>query len=51
MINHVRNDMKVAQEEIFGPVLSVIPFTDEEELITLANGIDYGLASGSGPPT
>jgi len=46
VINHVRNDMKVAQEEIFGPVLSVIPFADEEELITLANGIDYGLASG-----
>ena len=43
---HVRNDMKVAQEEIFGPVLSVIPFADEDELLTLANANDYGLASG-----
>ena len=42
----VRNDMKVAQEEIFGPVLSVIPFDDEDELLTLANANDYGLAAG-----
>ncbi|MGZ4148536.1 MAG: aldehyde dehydrogenase family protein [Actinomycetota bacterium] len=42
----VRNDMKAAQEEIFGPVLSVIPFEGEDELLALANGVDYGLASG-----
>jgi acyl-CoA reductase-like NAD-dependent aldehyde dehydrogenase len=46
VINGVRNDMKVAQEEIFGPVLSVIPWRDEDELLALANGVDYGLASG-----
>ncbi len=42
----VRNDMKVAQEEIFGPVLSIIPFGDEEEAISIANATSYGLASG-----
>jgi acyl-CoA reductase-like NAD-dependent aldehyde dehydrogenase len=46
VLKGVRNDMKAAQEEIFGPVLAVIPWKDEEELLTLANGIDYGLASG-----
>ena len=42
----VRNDMKVAAEEIFGPVLSIIPFTDEEEAVAIANDTPYGLASG-----
>jgi acyl-CoA reductase-like NAD-dependent aldehyde dehydrogenase len=42
----VRNDMTVAAEEIFGPVLSIIPFTDEEEAIQIANDTPYGLASG-----
>lgn len=42
----VRNDMKVAAEEIFGPVLSIIPFTDEEEAVQIANDTPYGLASG-----
>ena len=46
VISGVRNDMKVAQDEIFGPVLSVIPWTDEDELVSLANGVDFGLASG-----
>jgi phenylacetaldehyde dehydrogenase len=46
VINGVRNEMKVAQEEIFGPVLSVIPWEDEDELLALANAVDYGLASG-----
>jgi len=46
VIGSVRNDMTVAQEEIFGPVLSVIAWHDEEELLSLANGVDYGLASG-----
>jgi aldehyde dehydrogenase (NAD+) len=39
----VRNDMRVAQEEIFGPVISIIPFDDEEEAIRLANQTEYGL--------
>lgn len=42
----VRNDMKVAAEEIFGPVLSIIPFEDEEEAVQIANDTAYGLASG-----
>ena len=42
----VRSDMKVAAEEIFGPVLSIIPFTDEEEAVRIANDTPYGLASG-----
>ena len=46
VIRGVRNDMRVAQEEIFGPVLSVIPWENEDELLALANGVDYGLASG-----
>ncbi|MGW2718290.1 aldehyde dehydrogenase family protein [Streptomyces sp. NPDC001492] len=37
------NDMRVAREEIFGPVVSVIPFEEEEEGIALANDSDYGL--------
>jgi aldehyde dehydrogenase (NAD+) len=42
----VRNDMKVAAEEIFGPVLSIIPFDDEAEAVQIANDTPYGLASG-----
>jgi (Z)-2-((N-methylformamido)methylene)-5-hydroxybutyrolactone dehydrogenase len=38
--------MRVAQEEIFGPVLSVIPFQTEEEVIRQANDTRYGLAAG-----
>lgn len=41
----VTNDMVIAQEEIFGPVLSVIKFSDEEEAIQIANDTIYGLAS------
>ena len=42
----VTNDMKIAQEEIFGPVLVVIPFEDEEDAIRIANDSDYGLSGG-----
>jgi acyl-CoA reductase-like NAD-dependent aldehyde dehydrogenase len=42
----VTNDMRIAQEEVFGPVLSVIRFKDEEEAISIANDISYGLAAG-----
>ena len=38
--------MRIAQEEIFGPVLAVIPFRDEEEAIRLANDTTYGLGAG-----
>jgi aldehyde dehydrogenase (NAD+) len=40
----VNNQMRIAREEIFGPVLSVIPFDTEEEAIQIANDSDYGLA-------
>ena len=42
----VTNDMRVAQEEIFGPVGVVIKFTDEQEVIDLANDSEYGLGGG-----
>ena len=42
----VRNDMRIAQEEVFGPVLSVIPFKDDEEAIAIGNDVPYGLAAG-----
>jgi 4-(gamma-glutamylamino)butanal dehydrogenase len=41
----VPSDAPVAQEEIFGPVLSVIPFDDEEEAVRIANGTPYGLGA------
>jgi betaine-aldehyde dehydrogenase len=41
---NVRNDMTIAQEEIFGPVLSIIPYDDEEDAVRKANDTIYGLA-------
>ena len=38
--------MRIAQEEVFGPVLCVIPFKDEDEAVALGNDIVYGLAAG-----
>ncbi len=40
----VRNDMRIAREEIFGPVLVVIPFDNDDEAVAIANDSDYGLA-------
>jgi acyl-CoA reductase-like NAD-dependent aldehyde dehydrogenase len=42
----VRNDTRIAQEEVFGPVLSVIPFKDEDDAAHIANDVMYGLAAG-----
>jgi aldehyde dehydrogenase (NAD+) len=42
----VHNRMRIAQEEVFGPVLSVIPFDDEEEAVAIGNDVVYGLAAG-----
>ncbi|MET0251773.1 MAG: aldehyde dehydrogenase family protein [Novosphingobium sp.] len=42
----VTNDMRIAQEEIFGPVLVVIAFEDDEDAIRIANASDYGLGGG-----
>ncbi|MFU0791837.1 5-carboxymethyl-2-hydroxymuconate semialdehyde dehydrogenase [Virgibacillus proomii] len=44
LLLHARNDMRVVQEEIFGPVIAAMTFTDEEEVIELANDVRYGLA-------
>ena len=46
IIADVTNDMRVAREEIFGPVLSVIKFSTTEEAIEIANDSDYGLSAG-----
>ncbi len=45
LFTDVTNDMTIAREEIFGPVLSVIPFSDEEEAVRIANDTEYGLAA------
>ena len=42
----VKDDMRIAQEEIFGPVISAIPFTNVEEVIKGANRTSFGLGSG-----
>jgi acyl-CoA reductase-like NAD-dependent aldehyde dehydrogenase len=46
IFSNVTNDMRVAREEIFGPVVSAITFTDEADLIRQANDTMYGLAAG-----
>ena len=42
----VNNRMRIAQEEVFGPVLAIIPFKDEEEAVAVGNDVIYGLAAG-----
>ena len=42
----VRDDMRIAREEIFGPVMSILSFDTEEEVIERANGLEYGLSAG-----
>lgn len=46
IFSNVRNRMRIAQDEIFGPVLSVIPFDNEDEALFLANDVPSGLAGG-----
>ena len=46
IFTNVDNHMRIAQEEVFGPVLSVIPFDTEEEAIRIANDVEFGLAAG-----
>lgn len=45
LITNVRNEMRIAQEEIFGPVMVVIPFEHEAEALRIANAVKYGLAA------
>ena len=42
----VHNRMRIAQEEVFGPVLAVIPFEDEDDAVSIANDVTFGLAAG-----
>jgi len=46
VFSNVTNDMTIAQEEIFGPVLVIIPFDDVDDAVRIANGTVYGLAGG-----
>jgi len=46
IFGNVSQSMRIAREEVFGPVLSIIPFEDEEEAIAIANDSIYGLAAG-----
>ena len=52
VFSDVRRDMTIAQEEIFGPVLSILPYDTEDEAVDIANDTIYGLAGGvwSGDP-
>jgi len=45
IFGNVSNDMEIAQEEIFGPVLSIIPYETDEEAVAIANDTEYGLAA------
>ena len=45
LISNVSNDMHIAQQEIFGPIASVLPFETEQQAIEMANATDYGLAA------
>ncbi|WP_255411469.1 aldehyde dehydrogenase family protein [Georgenia sp. SYP-B2076] len=45
VLTDVRPEFRIAQEEVFGPIMSVIPFDTEDEAIRIANGVDYGLTA------
>nr|WP_236858812.1 aldehyde dehydrogenase family protein [Chryseobacterium sp. MEBOG06] len=45
VFTNVKNSMRIAQEEIFGPVLSIIPYKDEEDAVAIANDTAYGLCA------
>ncbi len=45
VFTEVKDDMRIAQEEIFGPVLSIMPYDDLDEAVARANDVDYGLAA------
>lgn len=45
VITGVRPDMRIAQEEVFGPVMSVLTFAKEDEAVSIANALDYGLTA------
>ncbi len=45
VFDDVRQDMRIASEEIFGPVMSVLPWSDEEGMLAMVNGLQYGLTA------
>jgi aldehyde dehydrogenase (NAD+) len=45
LFSNVSNDMTIAREEIFGPVVTIIPYEDDEDAIRIANDTDYGLSA------
>ncbi|MDQ2636259.1 MAG: aldehyde dehydrogenase family protein, partial [Actinomycetota bacterium] len=45
ILTGVHNDMRIAREEVFGPVLVVIPYTDDDDAVAIANDSEYGLAA------
>ncbi len=45
LFSNTRNDMTIAREEIFGPVVTIIPYEDEEDAVRIANDTDYGLSA------
>ncbi|WP_448503233.1 aldehyde dehydrogenase family protein [Sphingomonas sp.] len=45
LFSNVANDMTIAREEIFGPVVTIIPYEDEEDAVRIANDTDYGLSA------
>jgi aldehyde dehydrogenase (NAD+) len=51
IFSNVRNDMTIAREEIFGPVLAILPYDSEDEAIRIANDTPYGLSSYVYGPT
>ncbi len=46
MLKHASEDMSIVREEIFGPVVAAMPFTDDSEIADKANRSSYGLAAG-----
>jgi aldehyde dehydrogenase (NAD+) len=46
IFSDVKSEMTIAQEEIFGPVLAIMPYDDEDDAVRIANASDYGLAAG-----
>jgi aldehyde dehydrogenase (NAD+) len=46
VFSDVTNDMVIAQEEIFGPVLSILPYGSEDDAVAIANDSPYGLSGG-----
>ncbi len=45
ILRDVRPEMRVARQEVFGPILAVIPFDDEQDLLAMANDTEHGLAA------